>query len=91
MSLVLIIFINWLNTQTKLKKKQIKKIERKNYSNTKRLLNLKYGSCPKQNVTNLSKYYFKEKEINALSYGLNFCIPPMKNNKELTYFDFKIF
>ena len=59
----------------KIKEKQMKKIERKNYSNTERLLNLKYGSCPKQNVTNLSKYNFGEKEINALFYGLNFFIP----------------
>ena len=74
-----------------IKDKQKEKIELKNDSNIKRLLNLKYGTCLKQNVTNLSKYNFEEKEMNALSYGLNFCIPPMKNNKELTYLDFENF
>ena len=56
----------------KIKDKQMERIERKNDSSIKKLLNLKYGTCFKQNVTNLSKYNFDEKEINALSYGLNF-------------------
>ena len=74
-----------------IKDKQKEKIELKNDSNIKRLLNLKYGTCLKQNVTNLSKYNFEEKEINALSYGLNFCIPPKNNNRELTYLGFENF
>ena len=52
---------------------------------------MKFGTCPKQNVINLSKYSLNEKELNALSYGLNFCIPPTKVNKELTYLGFENF
>ena len=42
----------------KIKDKQKEKIELKNDSNIKRLLNLKYGTCPKQNVTKIFLMFY---------------------------------
>ena len=71
--------------------KQMERIKRKNEKNLKRLVSFRYGSCPKHSVTNLSSYTLEEKELNALSYGLNFAIPTKKVNKELTYLGFESF
>ena len=48
-------------------------------------------SYPKHSVINLSSYTLEEKDLNALSYGLNFAIPTKKVNKELTYLGFESF
>ena len=42
-------------------------------------------------MTNLSSYKLKEIELDAVSYGLNFSIPPKKINKEQAYLEFENF
>ena len=39
----------------------------------------------------MSSYTLEEKEANALSFSLNFSIPPMKINKEFAYLGFEKF
>ena len=74
-----------------MKQNKWKELRKKNEKNLKRLVSCRYGSYPKHSVINLSSYTLEEKDLNALSYGLNFAIPTKKVNKELTYLGFESF
>ena len=61
----------------------------KNKKNLNRLVELKLGNLMKQNVKNLCSYKFDEKEINALSYGMNFSLPIKTVDRVATYLGFE--
>ena len=54
----------------------VNKQENKYFSNNKlildKLMKSKFGDLVKQNVGNILAYKFTDKELNVLSYGLNF-------------------
>ena len=69
--------------------KQSDKYLSKNKKNLNRLIEMKFGNLIKQNVQNLSSYQLDEKELNCLSYGMNFSLPIKKVDRVATYLGFE--
>ena len=82
-------FSEFINYAENITEKQQEKYLAKNKKNLNRLIELKFGNLTKQSVKNLSSYKFDEKELTALSYGMNFSLPIKKVDEVATYLGFE--
>ena len=53
------------------------------------MVKVKFGNFTKQSIKNLSSRKFDEKDLTALSYGMNFSLPIKKVDQVATYLGFE--
>ena len=82
-------FNEFISYSENITKKQQEKYLAKNKKNLNRLVELKFGNFTKQSVKNLSSQKFDEKDLTALSYGMNFSLPAKKVDQVATYLGFE--
>ena len=82
-------FIEFINYSENITKKQQERYSAKNKKNLNRLVELKFGNFTKQSIKNLSSHKFDEKDLTALSYGMNFSHTIKKVDQVATYLGFE--